>query len=392
MRQVDLQILQIVNSFFSFLAIFAFCINQRIADAQKLFSISKQVHFIYLPIINRGMENESKMGAQELLLKKIRNSIPANISIVDELADLLSISNDSVYRRLRGETALSIDELVRICKTYNFSFDEFINSTSLGLVNCKYSPLNNTIESYKKYLQRIVSDMSTFKAANKREIKYAAIDVPLFYHFSQRELAAFKMFYWNRSILNVEEYQDEKFNFNAVDEELLGMANSVYEMYQSISSVEIWSDDTLNTTLKQIEYYWELGMFESKEDALVICSQIKDVFNRLHKQSELGLKLNKDGLPMPGEVGFKLYQADVMIGNNCILITMGDRQVTYTTYNTFNALGTTNPLFCNETEVWLKNLIQKSNLISRVGQKQRYRFFNHNISNLNNLIARIENA
>ena len=67
-------------------------------------------------------------------------------------------------------------------------------------------------------------------------------------------------------------------------------------------------------------------------------------------------------------------------------------RATYITYNTLNTSSTINATFCNETDRWLKNLIKKSNLISTIGEKQRYRFINHNMSNLKKLIATIENS
>ena len=67
-------------------------------------------------------------------------------------------------------------------------------------------------------------------------------------------------------------------------------------------------------------------------------------------------------------------------------------RATYITYNTLNTSSTINATFCNETDMWLKNLIKKSNLISTIGEKQRYRFINHNMSNLKKLIATIENS
>ncbi len=338
------------------------------------------------------MESLEFGNAQVVLLQKIKDLLPPNISFVDDLSDLLQISNDSIYRRLRGETALSVDELVKICKAYKFSFDEFLNTTSLGSINFKYAPLNKTLASYKEYLFRINKDMSRYKSAKERGMVYAAVDVPLFHHFSQREMAAFKIFYWVRSILDAEEYQNQKFNFDAVEDEILDLAENIYANYQAIPSTEIWSDETLDTTLKQIDLYWESGMFESKEVALTICTQLEKILEHLNKQAELGLKINNSGTENYSDVPFKLYQADVMIGNNSILISMDGLKITYITFNTFNALATTSPVFCGETEVWIKNLIQKSNLISGVAGKQRYRFFNQNTAKLSKLVERIENS
>jgi hypothetical protein len=46
---------------------------------------------------------------------------------------------------------------------------------------------------------------------------------------------------------------------------------------------------------------------------------------------------------------------------------------------------TTNSLFVNEAEEWLKNLIKKSNLISGISEKQRNQFFKKLFSKLEKL-------
>ena len=43
--------------------------------------------------------------------RQIKQKLPAHLSTVDEIAMLLNISQDSAYRRIRGEKPLSFDEI-----------------------------------------------------------------------------------------------------------------------------------------------------------------------------------------------------------------------------------------------------------------------------------------
>ena len=47
------------------------------------------------------MENQGDI--QLVLFQKIRDQLSDHVSMVDEIADILGISNDSAYRRIRGE-------------------------------------------------------------------------------------------------------------------------------------------------------------------------------------------------------------------------------------------------------------------------------------------------
>ncbi|MEI9809220.1 MAG: hypothetical protein WDO16_15910 [Bacteroidota bacterium] len=42
---------------------------------------------------------------QQQLFAYLKENIPAHLSLVDELCDLLDLGADSVYRRIRGEKA-----------------------------------------------------------------------------------------------------------------------------------------------------------------------------------------------------------------------------------------------------------------------------------------------
>ena len=67
------------------------------------------------------------MDAPELdqitFLNRLKVLIPPNDSLVPVLADLLENSPDSIYRRMRAETALTFEEIKLICNHFKISFD-----------------------------------------------------------------------------------------------------------------------------------------------------------------------------------------------------------------------------------------------------------------------------
>lgn len=304
-------------------------------------------------------------------IEKIRESVPPSMSFVDELAETLELSTDSAYRRIRGETAFTFDEVVILCNRFKISFDSFLSSDS-GSVTFQYGSLDSNKPSFEGYLRKILSDLQTIEKFEKKEIIFAAEDVPIFHHFRSPLLTAFKIFYWNRSILNSAELGEKKFDKKFIDKKLIDIAGEILDLYSAIPSVEIWSDDTLNSTLKQIEFYWESGLFSSKEEALEICHEVEEMISRIKKQAEQSRKFVSEQSP---SAEYGLYNCELMIGNNCILVTTGGRKTAYLSYHTFNTMTTAHASFCNDTDSWLKNLIRKSIPISGVAEKQRYQFF-----------------
>jgi hypothetical protein len=332
-----------------------------------------------------GTEDGIKL--QHYLFELIKKQLAPNITLVDSIADLLEISNDSAYRRLRGETLLNISELMVLCNYFKLSLDS-LNTQLSDSVHFMYRPLPPEDSSLPLYLNGILEEMKKINAVANKQIIFTSEDLPIFHYFKYDLLTAFKLYYWNKSILNSPQYNGKKFNPSLVDPALTQTAKSIYDLYVKIPSIEIWTEDTIATILKQVEFYWESGLFEQKVHAIAVCEQLKDMFDTVQKDAELGSK--ERDRPATEKANYVLYQSDVTIGNNCIQVTMNEVKLIYFSFNTFNSMSTTNYSFCQETDLWIKNLISKSTQISGVSEKMRYQFFNGLHKRLTELRQKIE--
>lgn len=325
---------------------------------------------------------------QQKLLGRVKGLLPENITIVDVLSDLLEISTDSIYRRLRNETSLTIEEVSKICNHFNISFDELNTIDNSSSVTFTFNPLV-TVDDYKGYLRSIRDDMLQFAKAPNSTITWAAEDIPIFHHFRYPFLGTFKVYYWFHCIIHTEEHKDKKFNPSLIDEEIMELCKEIYNLYARIPSTEIWTDLTVASLFVQVDYVWQSGLFESKEDALHVCELIGQQINKLQKEAELTYKLGFNDEQILEKDSFKLYHSDIEIGNNTIFVNTGQNKILYLTHNTMNKIVTVNRQFCDSTEKWIENLKKKSNLISGVSEKQRYQFFNRIKTQLSNMEKRI---
>lgn len=307
---------------------------------------------------------------QQLFINRIKQSLPVSHSLVDELSDLLELSVDSAYRRIRGETAFTLDEIIKICNTYRISFDSFCSQES-GMVNFNYGQLTDDQSYMIEYLQRILTDMKAIDHAKEKEIIYAAEDIPIFHLFKFPELASFKIFYWMKSVMNVPGLDGKKYNTSLLPEEIFNIGSQILELYKRNPSTEIWNDRTISSIIKQIDYYHEAGLFTKKNDGLQICDVLSSAIEDIQKMAEKTTKADIAGF----EGNYTLYYSDNEIGNNYILVNLPDMKRVYLSHHTCNNMVTTDHVFCNDTEQWLKGIIKKSTLISGVSEKQRNRYF-----------------
>lgn len=326
--------------------------------------------------------SDSSFEMQEVFIKHLKQVVPANVSLVDDIADLLKISNDSAYRRLRNETELSLDETYKICKHYRISIDSVLSNKG-DSVTCNYIKLTDSEENFDNYLTGLLMQLERLQKSEDAKIIYAAEEIPIFHSFFSKELAAFKLFYWQRSVLNIPAYQTKKFDWDVISEKQLEITDKIHKTYLKIPSTEIWTDETITTTIKQIEYYFESGAFKEKEDAILVLQELKKMAQAINQYAE---EENKSK-----SCSFNLYNSDLVIGTNCIHVTVAGSAISYISFNTMNSLTTSNNQFCEEIEHWMKNLIKKSTLISSIAEKQRFQFFSKAYKAIDLCIERIKN-
>ncbi|MES2567332.1 MAG: hypothetical protein V4565_10720 [Bacteroidota bacterium] len=331
-----------------------------------------------------GKKAEFEM--QDVFIKHLKQVVPSKISLVDEIADLLKISNDSAYRRLRNETVLSLDETYKICRHYKISVDSVFSNNG-DSVTCNYIKLTDSKNNFENYLTGILTQLIRLQKTENSRIIYAAEEIPIFHSFFSKQLAAFKLFYWQRSVLNIPEYQAKKFEWDSVPEEQLNLSKDIYHAYLKVPSTEIWTTETIQTTIKQIEYYFESGTFKEKDDCIIVLNELKKMMQAIHHFAENENKAATTSITVP----FSLYNSDLVIGTNCIHINSNNMLYSYISFNTMNSLTSSNQQFCEEIEHWMKNLIKKSTLISSIAEKQRFQFFSKAYKAIDQCIERIKN-
>jgi hypothetical protein len=292
------------------------------------------------------------------------------------------ISKDSAYRRIRGETILSLDEIKKLCEKFNLSLDAIIGPSS-EFASFRYRIIDKMHFSINDWLKTILENLTMLQASERGELLYFAKDLPVFYYFNSPLLSSFKIFFWMNSVLRYDHDENLKFNPEQVPKEITALGKRIYDRYTSIRRTEIWSEETLNVTLRQIEFYYECGFLEGSSIACRLCDEYLDLLNLIRSWAGVGYKEH-------AEHSFELYKNDLLIADNTILFRIGDKRLVFIPYNTFNILSTTNEIFCKQTDDYLANLIGKSQKISTTGEKERRMFFNHMEERIRKVRAKLQ--
>src|SRR5687767_2211319 len=96
--------------------------------------------------------------SQEFLFQRIKELLPPDRSMVDSVAEILHISSDSAYRRIRGETPMVLDEARELCIHFKLSLDHILNVQG-GSTLFQNVRINTHDYNYETYLKDLLKQM-----------------------------------------------------------------------------------------------------------------------------------------------------------------------------------------------------------------------------------------
>ena len=317
-----------------------------------------------------------------MLFEIIRKSIPKHQILVDVISELLEVSADAAYRRIRAEKLLNFNEIALLCQHFNISLDTLINVTGDNDIRCHYAPLDlRDPQNYLIYLEKMDEGMDPIMNEPDGELMMTAVDLPVYHYLSYKELTSFRLFAWCNSVYGFTEGYDEFVKHFDYD----GISNSckkVVKSFQNCPSIEIWTDYALDQTLRSLNYHFEMGHFADVNIPIVLCEQLLDMLNTIHNWTVKGLK-------GPNETPFKFYVSETDLNNNFVLLKKDGVISCSLKLFIINHFRIYDQRFCTEAENWLNTAIQRSTLISGSSEKQRYNFFNQQRQKINTLMEKV---
>jgi len=315
-------------------------------------------------------------GAQQLFFNHIKGLLRPHISMVDEVAELLNISNDSAYRRIRGEKPITLDEIQKLASHFKISIDQLLHlQTNSFIFSGRIT--NNTDYTYENWLQSVIGVLDMISSYQPNHMYYLAKEIPFFYYYLVPEIAAFKSFFFMKSILFYEEWKSARFSVKDDYSKYHQTWNTISNKFAAIPGTEIWSIENITSTIHQIEFYLVTGVLKSGEDAYCLFEKLLEIVDHIERQAEYGVKLRYGQKPIHGNgASYKMYFNELIMGDNMQLVQLGDKQLTYINHSVINFIVTQDEAFNIYMKKTLDVITQKSTPISEVNEKDRLVFFN----------------
>ena len=298
-----------------------------------------------------------------------------DISMADHLAELLGISKDSVYRRIKGEKQLSFDELATVAAAFNVSLDELFN-LSEGHVIFHGQYVNSEDFNLESFLESMLHDVAQIQEFDQKELIYISKDIPVFYYLMFPEIAAFKFFVWTKTQMQFNEMKKMKFSFDILTDERKELCRKICDCQVRIPGAEILNADNILNDLRQLEYYRDTNLFADPADQEIIYNQLDTMISHMEAQASCGKKFHPGLEPDEHSAAIRMYVNDFFVGDNTIIANVNDTRMVYINHSAINYISTASREFAAYNFEFIQNIIRKSSLISEVGERTRNRFFN----------------
>ncbi|RKE98349.1 helix-turn-helix domain-containing protein [Ichthyenterobacterium magnum] len=312
---------------------------------------------------------------QTALLNYLKQELPQNTSTIDAVATALDISYDAAHRRVSSKSKFSIEETIVLAKYYNLSLDRLFEVTSTEFVTIEKTKHIETETELKIYFEDSYNSLLPLLKQSDSSICYSAKDIPLFYNLNGDTLSHFKYYVWLK-LLNPELANKSFENFSP-NTALIEAGKKLGNLYYNLNTVEIWDITSINSTLKQINFYYQAGQIKTKT-ALHLCLLLKQLIQNISKKL-----ITKD-------IEFKLYYNELHLMNNNVLVSTPETQLLYVPFTLLSYYKTSDKHTCKEAEVFLNKQLQNSKLLNTAGEKERNTFFNKIYAKIDALYNLIE--
>lgn len=281
--------------------------------------------------------SEREIGLSKWIFEKIKQKLSDPRKIGYAVSNTLGISSSNAYKRIRGDSKLTADELFLLLTEFDIDIQEFEGITQLTSHLSAIRPsFIRDVSSLTQYLEETRGMLSAMTNIG-HTLYYSARDMPLFHYFFSDNLARFKHLIWLRST-NYSE--SRKLRMEDISLGILWNSRELFDLYGRMTTLELWSERTISNMLVQINFVVENLILE-KEEARRIVEDLKQLIKHLHANCQ-------------EDSAHQLYLMPYLnMANNAYIETHGIKTV-FLSFADINYIRTSNASMCADMKVWFE--------------------------------------
>ncbi|NDV95417.1 hypothetical protein D0T84_10890 [Dysgonomonas sp. 521] len=312
---------------------------------------------------------------------KILAKIPSYLNPVDFLYDVLDISKESIYRRIKGEISFTLEDLIKISSRLFISMDEIVY-TSLNnapgqqpiVFQSQSDKLFNPQQTFLDFLSTYIHNLDKTSKAKKLEVMVAANRLMILTAVHYDHLFKFYYYRW------IHQTQLKPLDFSLSDtvlsDSLLTQQKKLKAYKRSGTHTYILDIYFLKNTIREILYYYNRQLISDSEILLLQ--------NDLYKFIDVMEYLIKQGDQIEGYTSY-IYLSNTQIDSSGLYSKYDDKEAISLWISYGLNIGSTNVRMCKTYLSWFNSLKKYSTLISGCNEMLQIKFINQQRDYIKNI-------
>ena len=306
---------------------------------------------------------------QQRLFAHLARRFAKRSDMVSAVGQTLHLGRDAVYRRLRGDTVLTIDELYTLADHYNLPLR---GGSSSGL---SYPTEQLYVRSEVEYYRNFCDRCRFFTDQSGMYLDYATAELPFYFEFGTPALLLFKTYIYGITTWDFDKWRDRPFTPAMVDPAVGELAREVLDVMFDVPGRELWSVRILDTTLRQLEYTVETGRLQQLAVVEEIYAELRATVDHVAAMSRSGKRFQPGSQPTKESPDFRAYHHALTNTNNVIIVRTPARRYVYSMFVTPTYLMSSDEQMSHYLTGWFDRMIATADPLQEASQGSAERFF-----------------
>jgi len=299
---------------------------------------------------------------------KILSNIPPRVKSIDYLMEVLNISRESVYRRIRGDISFTLEEIAKLSVDLGFSIDELIIKDMHSRIffdihiSGKKTPSENFIAIFQQNFQDL------FDLPVERDIESVEIvnRVPLGFIVFFNHLFKFTYYRW----MHQNQESSLKYFYSDVflPEKLIDLQQKAIENLRKFRNSTYILDSNIFYNLAQsIQYYYKRRLITQDEFDL-LKEDLYGLINMVESIAQTGS--NKSGTKN------NLYLSSMNVESSSRYVKYGEQIKSQFYADAMEPITISNANLCGIHKKWIDSMRKYATLITQSNEILQVRYFN----------------
>lgn len=311
------------------------------------------------------------LSLYEAFLEKLDKKISHKPTLVNQLADLLIMEKESVYRRLRGAVPFTLNEAGIIARKFKISFDEIIGIDDFEVKSHLYQmgiyPKESPVLIQEEGLEKFYFYLKDISSRSDAKWTVILNNLSLYNSGFFPHLLRFNVFKWKHRF-HVD-YGKINYEETLVPDSILQMRERINKYAMDFAyTILILDKSIINSFLEEINYYKKIDLISSES-----IEKIKEEILRLIDELEIIARYGY--YPLTGNE-CAMYESNTPVYHSFAYISTSQDALSILSMFDYQTCLTAERAVYERLEEWGKALKRRSTLISGVGEKDRIIFFN----------------